>query len=1119
MTRRRLLCLSCSVLLSMLSVQLAAQEDAAAPAAEEAPAEAPGEASADAPATLTRRTLAQDISTAPFEELVEWASRLGLSTRGSRSELQNRLYAHYGVTAPEARPDAEREITIESAIASDYFFLDQVDERYVRLRGGVIVRMEDFQTGVSHRIHAEEIIFNQTENSLTAFGDIEYVISRPGQGDERFEGEGLTVFLTTWEGVFLEGSSARPRSIEEREIEFTYRGRYITRSADDIIVMEDGVITSSPADPPNYQIRARRIWVLGPGEWGLQNAVLYVGRVPVFYFPFFFRFGDRLFFNPVAGYRNREGMFIQTTSYLIGSKQARETSVSFLQLAEEGDAEQRRVREGLFMRPATEEDPPPRFDDEDWNLRLLADIYTRLGAYVGLEGELPGLWIFDRFDGSVGLGVSRPLRNYPPGTLGYTNLFITEDGATKRYWDSTQFGGINVPFRYKADFDFATRLNRLNMTGRFELYSDRYVDLDFGDRAEEMDWLSMIGEGPDFTPETVSEKTSLLWRLSGSYNAPVGPLSPWVQSASLQTFVTSLAWSSKRRDLSGLPDYTAQADRPPQEYFFYPSRLTAPDMGVRISGSLLDSRRRGAAATGSDDQPRVEIRPPWGDDEALSPEEREIADEPRRLPSREGDLTGLRFQEPLNYSVGYTLNPRLTVINEYDQASWTEPEDIDFAVAYSSLTSNNSARINYRADIYDRLFVVSGAIDSTYRYRTIYNSELLTEAQLRNLETQAFRYGSARVGNNLRLSTFPFTRDSYFSRTNVSYDLNVTLYDRAYVGRDPEDDGPVYDDRFFRWDEEFVRAHNVNLNLLADYWRATQSLRLRADLPPLDDRYTGRLDLVTGPLTSTIEAEARRPEDEWIYSPLRITETLRFRPELFLQQRFVYDIEEDQVDSLSTSLRLWPLTASLNFRNTPGFRFVSPVAGTSPWQPRDEARLQATDADLRLDLRYESDPLWRNRVRWGARFDSLLRMNFLRFTESFLDVRAGFNVQVHEFLDLRFSSVSRNALVYQYVPSLADRVGVPTRNFFDDVLQSFAFGDQAAREQSPFNIQSVEVAAVHHLDDWDLTISYRGSPDVITGADGRQQYRWVPFVEITLVWRPIPEIRSEFRYEDDEFYY
>ena len=1078
--------------------------------------------------SLTRGTLAQDIATAGFDELVIWTERLGLSSRGSRSELQQRLYAHYEVAPPEGRREGTREITIESALESDYFVIDEINQRYIRLRGGVLVRMEDPETGVTHRIRAEEIIYNQAENRLTARGGVEYTIVRPDRGDERFVGDSITVFLNTWEGVFLEGESTRPRNIEDEEIEFRYRGRFITRSADDIIVMEDGVITSSRADPPNYHIRARRIWVLGPGEWGLQNAVLYVGRVPVFYFPFFFRYGDRLFFNPVAGFRSRQGTFIQTTTYLMGQKAAEDSSVSFLQLADEGTAEGRRVRDGLFLRPATEDDPPSGVPD-DWTLKLLADVYSKTGAFVGLEGDLPGLGPFRTFGGSLGLGVSRPVRNNPPGSLGFTNYFIDADGNAVRYWDRTQFGGASLPFRYKSDFDFTMGVNRLNLRGTFELYSDRYVDIDFGDRAESMDWLSLVGQGPDFTPETVSEKRSLLWRLSGTYNAPVSGLTPWVQSLSVQNFVTSLAWNSKATDPASLPVFAAEADRVPQDFFFFPARLTAPDMGVRVTGTLLDSRTVGRGAAVATQVPETDLRSPW----AVQPDDRERVDndadddfdgtpggspldDPRGFPSRERDLSGLRFEEPMTYRIGYTLTPRLTVINEYDQQAWQKPDDIDFALSYSSLTSNNNARVSYQMDLYNRLFVLSGALDATHRTRTIYNAERLEATQRRNLETQAFRFESTRLNNDLRLSTFPFVSSTYLNRTNLSYTLNTTIVDRRFVDRDPDSDDPIFETRGFRWDDEFVRAHQVNSDLLVNYWRATQSLRVRADLPPLDERYTGRLDLVTGPLTSTIEAEARVIDEEWRYSPVTVTETLRFAEELSLRQRMVYNVEEDRIDLLSTSLRVFPVTASLNARYTEGVRFVGPPI---PWESDGNEALRATDADVRIDYRHESDPLWRNRIRWGVRTDALLRMNLLRYTESFLDFRLGFNLKIHEFLDLSFSSVSRNAVVYQYVGSLADRVNVPQRSAVEDIVQSFNFGNRAAREDSPFNIQSISVAAVHHLDDWDFTVRYTGSPELVQDGSGADRYRWVPLLELSLVWRPIPEIRTEVRFDDDDFFY
>ncbi|NBF41377.1 MAG: hypothetical protein GVY14_13275, partial [Spirochaetes bacterium] len=237
--------------------------------------EAPGAGEA------AEETLPEDIRTASFYELSVWLDRLDLSTRGTRRDLEQRLFEHYGLeyTEPEAGAGG-REIVIESALESSYFELTEIEQRYVRLRGGVVLRMEDPEEGVIHTIAAEELVFNRETEAITARGDIEYVIDR-GTSSERFTGEQLTIYLDDWEGVFLEGTSRRDREIRGRDLEFRYSGAYITRSPDDIVTLEGGVITSSQGEPPYYRIRARKIWVLGPGEWGLQGASLYVGRVPL----------------------------------------------------------------------------------------------------------------------------------------------------------------------------------------------------------------------------------------------------------------------------------------------------------------------------------------------------------------------------------------------------------------------------------------------------------------------------------------------------------------------------------------------------------------------------------------------------------------------------------------------------------------------------------------------------------------------------------------------------------------------------------------------------------------------------------------------------------------------
>ena len=104
-------------------------------------------------------------------------------------------------------------------------------------------------------------------------------------------------------------------------------------SNDTVILQKGSFTTSATPDDPLYQIRMSTVWLLAPGEWAVQDAVLMIGRVPILYLPGFFWPGDEFFFNPNIGLQAREGSFVQTTTYLLGRKPAQDTPFSFLQLS------------------------------------------------------------------------------------------------------------------------------------------------------------------------------------------------------------------------------------------------------------------------------------------------------------------------------------------------------------------------------------------------------------------------------------------------------------------------------------------------------------------------------------------------------------------------------------------------------------------------------------------------------------------------------------------------------------------------------------------------------------------------------------------------------------------
>jgi lipopolysaccharide assembly outer membrane protein LptD (OstA) len=107
---------------------------------------------------------------------------------------------------------------------------------------------------------------------------------------------------------------------------------------------------------------------------------------------FFLYPADEVFFHPGIGYRSREGAFVQTTSYLLGEERRDRKESGLLSLMSNMDNSGPLERSGVFIRRTS-------FDTDTGDgssdvaagknpsiLRLLADVYSSLGVYLGLHG-------------------------------------------------------------------------------------------------------------------------------------------------------------------------------------------------------------------------------------------------------------------------------------------------------------------------------------------------------------------------------------------------------------------------------------------------------------------------------------------------------------------------------------------------------------------------------------------------------------------------------------------------------------------------------------------------------------------------------------------------------------
>lgn len=512
----------------------------------------------------TAEILRRDIETADYYELLTMARQEGLATTGTAAQLRSRLYSHYSLSPPaadEADPqDQGVRIRVESAQETRFFEVAEVAQDMLILSGGVVLYLEEQSEGRRHRVQADRVVFNQSEEVITAQGNIIYSLERDNDVEE-YRGETLTFRMQNWSGAFATGTTLRDRQIEDEQIEFSYTGEFITRSGSDVVVMEKGVITSSTADPPYYQIKADKIWIFAPGEWGLRHAVLYVGRVPLFYFPFYFNQGDEFFFSPGLASFPREGQAVYTTTYLYGQREEAESPVSVLQLAEAPDRSGRRRIEGLYYRDddITEDDPE---EDEGRMLKIMADLYSNLGGMLAVQGSYPSFGEVSNLNFFAGLGRTREIFPY---AAGFSHWYEDIDEEELRsVWHTPYLLGSPFPFRYAFNASGQMSLNRLRLNAEWAYHSDPAFRRQQSRRNEDFQVLHIV-TSPDPPEPSFSEPRFLRWQLSGSMRLPTA--APYISTLELQSYSLRLDWTARTIPDDQLEPEVLAADDSPMKRF------------------------------------------------------------------------------------------------------------------------------------------------------------------------------------------------------------------------------------------------------------------------------------------------------------------------------------------------------------------------------------------------------------------------------------------------------------------------------------------------------------------------------------------------------------------------
>ena len=887
------------------------------------------------------------------------------------------LFFITGLTPLYAQETETTTITIKNARQTTYEKDDKNDDSQdtIVLEGNVEISVAKGDT--LSEIKADKITYDRKTEMLFAQGAVEITTKSNGSaGGEKTTATSLLMNTSTLEGIFDDGRVVQTKSdalnLPSGSTLIVFSDIF-GKSENNTIAFKNSSLTFCDDPDPHWHIDASRTWLLPGGEFAFLNALLYVGPVPVLYFPAFYYPKDELIYNPVFGSKEREGKYIQTTFYLMGRKPLQNSTAS--SNTSNNSSSDSSTEESLkavynFMKPTGLKEQEQQglmlhnldksyTGSTETYVKLLADWYSNLGGMVGVEGNLkPSKEYINELKFNLMLGFSNTVF-----LNGINYSAISRNGYT--FYDKSNFLGLKLPFRYGANLDFKLR-KPFTLSLSLPLYSDPSFSGDFKTRQESMDWISYLidlsneSENKSTSPVSTSSVNDLSWKLDASYTVPLpAKLKPYLNSVSLGLH-SSIKIDSLEKDNSLLIQdsrYVQDNDwinYTPEKRFFYPKQVIPAKAELSINGTIFQWPAKESPADSKKVTYAYELDKPV---ELKSPKElaKETEENQKENPEKEAEektseernleeslltkipeaklpelnTTSLTAStiSGLSYRLDYRIDSNLNTQILYDSKDSSgnkylkSPEDFKWTRIQSSMyTIKTPLSLTSSLAYGGNFFSMKNSLSYDPQWQDHPNKDGCTEETKKDLAKADYGAQIRNLINTNSISFMPFTYIPMFSETGLTWNNTMKLYQRKFTG---SADAPEWDNKWLDLtDTESVTAHSLSLTLGLKEMNSKfkQSLVFSSTLKPLTAKYTGTLNLVFPYVNFSIKTgvyEKSKNDSSLQYNPLEenlrinlLNSTLQFSQSL----KYIYNDNTDKkdkyLDSLTFSLKYKQLTFS-----------------------------------------------------------------------------------------------------------------------------------------------------------------------------------------------------------------
>ena len=451
----------------------------------------------------------EDIYYADSQALRNMAAIRGLDTSLNDNALRNALYDYEDLERYEESVEDGDDYTL-SINNADYL---SSSGDIITLRGNVSISF--IHDGEETVLESDEVVIDSESSLFSALGNVSF--STEGEsGMERIDADIVTFYWQKGNIVVENASTLNVRENSEGESVNVYSvGERLTYFESGAAVYDDGYIASSDDDPLS-SISASRITMLPGSDMLIENAVLNIGRVPLFYFPLFFFPGSSITGNPSFGFASTKGAFLNTTFELLGRSDRldEETSSSFTSIFSSVEDNDQMVPSGAYYQAVDALSPAQRWASEtDSHIAIMADAYSKKGLHLGIDSNINLFSSELKFDTFSGIALT-----YESG-----------------------YNSSNL--RYYSENSLEYSHSGLSIFLSFPLYSDSNVLIDYGNRLSRFSIESLFLQTPAFPSTYSSSITSFSRYAELRYSLPSALRSDFLSSFSISRLRTESRYS------------------------------------------------------------------------------------------------------------------------------------------------------------------------------------------------------------------------------------------------------------------------------------------------------------------------------------------------------------------------------------------------------------------------------------------------------------------------------------------------------------------------------------------------------------------------------------------------